>query len=277
MYAVYMSFVKKGGTHKMAFSKRTNKTGKDECKINTVEPIRSKEHIAQIIDFFEQRGWHKYTVIFMLGIYTGLRISDILALKVRDVKGKQAIWIREIKTGKVRCFSLNDILNPVVQDYVKDKEPDAWVFDGNLGNHLDRTQAYRRINEACEYLEIEANVGTHTLRKTFGYHMYKKHKNIALLQGMFNHTSPDVTLRYIGITQEEEQQAILELDLRPDTQDVEYLPQYLDNNSRVIKRRLVNFCESYINGQAKLHVPFAKMILEIIEGNSKRKNGVKGF
>ena len=51
--------------------------------------------------------------------------------------------------------------------------------------------------------KVEAKTGTHTMRKTFGYHHYKKFKDIAMLQKIFNHCSPEVTLRYIGIEQEQ--------------------------------------------------------------------------
>ena len=61
---------------------------------------------------------------------------------------------------------------------------------------------YRFLNEACEKLGISINVGTHTMRKTFGYHHYKQFNDIALLQKILNHSSPSITLRYIGIDQE---------------------------------------------------------------------------
>ncbi|BDC55819.1 hypothetical protein TM2_24880 [Bacillus altitudinis] len=57
------------------------------------------------------------------------------------------------------------------------------------------------MREATEYVGLDS-IGTHTLRKIFGYWHYKKFKDVALLQEIFNHSSPDVTLRYIGITQE---------------------------------------------------------------------------
>ena len=69
-------------------------------------------------------------------------------------------------------------------------------------NRLDRFSAYRIIKEACAEAGLEEHVGTHTLRKTFGYHFYQEKKDIALLQTIFNHSTPTVTLRYIGINQD---------------------------------------------------------------------------
>lgn len=50
---------------------------------------------------------------------------------------------------------------------------------------------------------MEEKIGTHTLRKTFGYHHYEKFKDVVMLQKIFNHSSTEITLRYIGIEQDE--------------------------------------------------------------------------
>ena len=67
---------------------------------------------------------------------------------------------------------------------------------------MERTYCYRIINDACSEAGVEYKVGTHTLRKTFGYHHYQKFKDVVVLQKIFNHFSPQVTLRYIGIDQD---------------------------------------------------------------------------
>lgn len=59
------------------------------------------------------------------------------------------------------------------------------------------------LRDACKAVGLEEKIGTHSMRKTFGYHHYKKYKNIALLQKIFNHSSPQITLRYIGVEQDE--------------------------------------------------------------------------
>ena len=77
------------------------------------------------------------------------------------------------------------------------------LFLGKKHKRLDRSQVYRFLNEVCEDLNIKANIGTHTMRKTFGYFFYQQFNNVALLQKILNHSSPSITLRYIGIAQEE--------------------------------------------------------------------------
>ena len=80
---------------------------------------------------------------------------------------------------------------------VEYKLPYVYIYSENT-NYL----AYRIINNACFQAGITARIGTHTLRKTFGYHFYNKTKDVALLQCIFNHSAPSVTLAYIGINQD---------------------------------------------------------------------------
>lgn len=244
----------------MSFKKVTYKTGED-ARINTVEPIRSRKDLHRIMRFFDEMGWHKYSVIFWLGVNSGLRISDILGFKVKDVRGKRQYVLREQKTGKVKKFPVKDELYDLINNWVKDKDDNDWVFEGRKNKKLDRSQVYRRINEAVLALDIDANVGTHTLRKTFGYHAYKQCKDIAVLQQIFNHTTPDVTKRYIGITQDEMDQVYLSLDL---SDDEDNLKKFIDGRSRKRIQRIVSFINNYLKNGGTEHRPFALIILELI-------------
>ena len=86
--------------------------------MNTVEPIRDMDLIFDMMDFLKGQNIRDY-VLFMFGIYTGLRISDILKLRVRDVKEKDTVYMREKKTGKEKRFAINDELKPVIVDFIK--------------------------------------------------------------------------------------------------------------------------------------------------------------
>ena len=79
-----------------------------------------------------------------------------------------------------------------------------FLFKSRKGENkpITTTQAYR-IMEIAAYRAGIDNVGTHTMRKTFGYWHYKQFKDVALLQEIYNHSSPSITLRYIGINQED--------------------------------------------------------------------------
>lgn len=170
--------------------------------MTTVEPIRNLTELRKVEHILKKQSLRNL-VLFTLGTNSGLRISDILALNVGDVKGKSFIRIVEQKTGKPKKFPINIKLKPMFDEFTYGKNEDEPLFTTIFNNRMERTSAYRIINTACKTANIEAKIGTHSLRKTFGYHHYKKFKDVAMLQKIFNHSSPVVTLRYIGIEQEQ--------------------------------------------------------------------------
>ena len=93
-------------------------------------------------------------------------------------------------------------------------DPNEFLFKSRKGvnQSIGRVQAWQIMSDAAEELGL-VNIGTHSLRKTFGYHQIKRGTNITLLMKMFNHSSESVTLRYIGITQDDMDAAVQALDL----------------------------------------------------------------
>ena len=175
----------------------------------TVEPIRELKKIKQLYQYLN--GYDsKYAMIFKFGINTGLRISDINTLKVKDIFKntwifKDHLIINEKKTGKEKKIKLNDTLRKCLYNYVTKQNLDMedYIFNSQKGGYIGRIQIYRVLKEASLVIGIES-FGTHSLRKTWGYWTYKLSKyNIGLIMDTFNHSSPSVTLRYIGINQDQ--------------------------------------------------------------------------
>lgn len=167
-----------------------------------VQPIRDKQQIEDMK--WSLRKWcgERDYILFLIGINTGLRIGDLLKLKVSDVRRKKKIVIPEGKTKKPRMINLTNIYDEV-QEYVKTVDSE-WLFPSRKGDKpITPTQAYRQLNKAAEMVDITEGIGTHTMRKTFGYWFYKQTKDVAKLQAILNHSHPSITLRYIGITEEE--------------------------------------------------------------------------
>ena len=169
--------------------------------MNYVEPIRDSRTVKDIADYLRNRD-EKYYIMYMIGIYSGLRVSDILKLRVRDVKGKKEIRLREKKTGKERIFPINRELGTALSTYCLDKKDYEYIVPSAraAGKAVSREYAYRVIHEAGEAFGLD-NLGTHTMRKTFGYHFYLQTKDVVLLMRIFNHAHQSETLRYIGIEQ----------------------------------------------------------------------------
>lgn len=169
--------------------------------MNTVQPIRSQEDISKVKEELKNIN-DKYYIMFVIGINTGLRVSDILTLKVSDIKNKSHIIIVEQKTKKNKRFLINSKLQKEIITFIKEQDlsDDMYLIQSRKGtnNPITRVQAYRVLNQAASAIGLE-EIGTHTMRKTFGYWHYKQNKDVAILQEIFNHSSPSITLRYIGI------------------------------------------------------------------------------
>ena len=180
--------------------------------MNYVEPIRDSETLSNMCLYLKENNNRNY-IMFLLGIYTGLRISDILKLRVKDVidlsnrkdkiKIKKQIVLREQKTSKQKIIKINPILKEPLEDYVQDKEMYEYLIKSRQGFNkpISRKRAYEILKELGEMFDVDS-LGCHSMRKTFGYHYYKQTKDIALLQKIFNHSSPAITLAYIGIDQD---------------------------------------------------------------------------
>ena len=171
-------------------------------KKQTVEPLKNREDIAKIEKYLFKCNKCEY-VIWVLGLNSGLRVSDIIALNVDDVMDKTHISVIEKKTHKIKKFYINDKLKRVLKEYIKGKKSDEPLFLGKQGKRLNRRQVYRFIKKACEVNNINVHAGTHTMRKTFGYHHYQQFKDLVILQKIFNHSNIKITLTYIGIEQDE--------------------------------------------------------------------------
>lgn len=169
--------------------------------MNFVQPIRDPDTIIEIKKHLKKTSERNY-ILFLLGINTGLRISDILKLRVRDVKGTH-ISIREQKTEKQKRLMITSGLRRELQPYIESKEDDEYLVKSRQGINrpIGRSMAYKILRKVASRFGLE-EIGNHTLRKTYGYFFYKQTNDIALLQEIFNHSSEKVTLRYIGINQD---------------------------------------------------------------------------
>lgn len=179
-----------------------------------VEPIRSKKQIDAMKRYLKSGNIRDY-LLFVLGINSGLRISDLLSLQVQDVKGKERVSLREQKTGKTKDFPLSDTCQKAVKEYLHTKElMTGFLFPSRKGQGpISRVQAYRILNQAAQAIGIKEQIGTHTLRKTFGYWAYQAGVDVTRIQKLLNHSAPSVTLAYIGITKEELDDVYINLNL----------------------------------------------------------------
>jgi integrase len=166
---------------------------------NAVEPIRDVKKIQEVKEYLSHHSFRDY-FLFTFGINSGLRISDILPLQVKDVKYSSHLKIQEKKTGNLRKTIITVALKEEIEKYTTGMSDSQYLFPSRKGKRpISRVQAWHIIHRAAKECGVEGAIGTHTLRKTFGYHFYQKTKDVAMLQYIFGHSSPSITLRYIGI------------------------------------------------------------------------------
>lgn len=187
-----------------------------------VQPIRDLDQIEMMKDYL--RDWNpRNYLLFIFGLNSGLRISDILPLKVKDVQDTHIV-ITEQKTGKAKNFLINKTLRREIDSYInlRHLKPYDYLFESRKRSHvkgkegqkqpISKEQAWKILNKAAEQFGIH-HIGTHSMRKSFGYHMYKQTQDVAGLMELLNHSSPDITLRYIGINQEEQDEKMANFGL----------------------------------------------------------------
>jgi Site-specific recombinase XerD len=184
-------------------------------KAEEVEPIKNTKDISKIKQYLIGKENKRDYMLFVAGINVGLRAGDLLKLKIDDVihDGKivDKVIIYEEKTDKKREFELNKSAKDAIRlylDTINIVETDAYLFKSRKGDGaLTVESAHKIIKTTLRELNIKGNYGTHSLRKTFAYHIYINNIRtnptiINTLQKMLNHSSASVTLRYIGITKE---------------------------------------------------------------------------
>ena len=211
----------------------SNVTKRGIPKAQEVQPIKNQKDIQKIKQFLQgkkdrygQPDLRNY-MLFVVGINIGLRAGDLLSLKVadvadlafddngnvKDIKIKEEVRIKEEKTDKYRTFGINNSAKEAIMMYLDTVRnvlrPDDYLFKSykNKNEHITVESAHKIIKNLMRDLNIKGNYGTHTLRKTFAYHVYinnvKDNPGILHeLMKILNHSSESITLRYIGITKD---------------------------------------------------------------------------
>lgn len=175
----------------------------------TVEPIRDLKDIESIKKILSSKT--RDLLLFTMGINNGLRCGDLLKIKISDVshlKPGETLKIREQKTGKENVLMINKTTHKILRQYLDEMKPDNddYLFKSRKG--LNSSLSVQSVNGLvkswCRSINLKGNHGTHSLRKTFGYIQRKKYGvGWEVICKRFNHSSPSVTMRYLGIEDKE--------------------------------------------------------------------------
>ncbi len=194
-----------------------------EVFMSTTQPIRNTEKLKLFKEYFkyEKPNIRNYTLI-IIGLNSALRISDILPLTYGDIydfenkEWKTHIVLTERKTGKLNRIYINEEIRKVLEEQnCSFRNAKDWIFCSRIHKEqpLSRYQAFRLIKEAASYAGLEADISCHSLRKTFGYHAWKQGTPPALLMNIYNHSSYQITRRYLGIDQNDKDEVFEKIRL----------------------------------------------------------------
>lgn len=189
--------------------------------MKTTQPVRDIVELKKIKKYYREVKPNKRNFLLIIcGLNTALRISDILKLRWKDVYNenllsfKSHIDVKEQKTGKKTTVFINNNLKEALASFLKDiiakkgklcDVMEQFIFLGQKSTNkpISRIQAFRIISEAAKKCLLSHKVSCHSLRKTFGYHAWKKGVSPALLTSIYNHSSYKITTRYLGIDQDD--------------------------------------------------------------------------
>ena len=180
--------------------------------MRTVDPIRSPKEVDAIKKYLKGSNLRDYT-LFVVGVNVALRITDLLKLRWGDVlepnlKNFKDIRIKEGKTKKPRQIKLNKAAQSALMELLESigyVDMDEYIFKSREGanKQITRQQAQNILKGASSALKIEGSIGTHSLRKTWGFFAWKSGVNPAIIMEALNHSNLSITKRYLGIRQEE--------------------------------------------------------------------------
>ncbi|HEY60541.1 MAG TPA: tyrosine-type recombinase/integrase, partial [Anaerolineae bacterium] len=171
--------------------------------MNFVEPIRDRKKIAQIKNLLRGEGRFRDLLLFTVGINTALRVSDLLRLEIGHFMDdrqslKHRFQIKEQKRGKRHEVFVNTSIREIFKEYLAAypniaSNPQHFLFFNTKANdfakRIGRGQAWKFITAICKQVGLRGNFGTHSLRKTWGYHARLQGVDLALIMYKLNHAS----------------------------------------------------------------------------------------
>lgn len=192
--------------------------------MGTTLPIKDRDRLEIMKNYYknEKQNSRNYLLV-VTSMNTALRISDVLTLKWKDVysisenRFKSHITLREQKTGKNNTLLINRAVIDALELYAagKNLSGEQYLFQSQKGTNMPitRQQAFRIVRRAAIFAGLEEHISCHSLRKTFGYYAWKQGTSPALLMKIYNHSSFQITQRYLGIDQDEKDDVYLNVIL----------------------------------------------------------------
>ena len=182
-------------------------------------PITDRNKIDAMADYLYNKNIRDY-VLFEIGINLGLRVTDFTKQKVGFYRNAVEQGFIDFEPSKTKRYHkkvripISDEMKSLISSYIHERDDNDFMFPSRKGGTaITRQQIYNILTEAANSVGIKENIACHGMRKTFGYWHYKYNNDIRMLMDIFNHTSEQVTLRYIGVTEEEKKDSMKNMNM----------------------------------------------------------------
>ena len=180
---------------------------------NTTTTYMEWNDFISIITRLEKDENYKFCLLISIGVFTGLRISDLLSLTYSDLLSNETFTLREMKTKKQRSIKVNKDLKEIVSRIVSKSNItnlNQLIFINKYGTKsIDKSYVNVKLKELVKKyrIKLDGNVSTHTFRKTLGRRVMEvnnySNESLVLLMELFGHSSMSITKRYLGIREQE--------------------------------------------------------------------------
>ena len=171
------------------------------------------DDFKSLIGKLERDGEYKFCLLFTIGVFTGLRISDLLKLRFNQFENSEILTIQEQKTKKTRRIKINADLKEIVERIKRRMvvaDTDQYIFVNRYGTKpIDKSYVNVKLKELLKQYDIvlEGNASSHLFRKTLGNRVLRlnnySNESVILLMELFGHSSPSITKKYLGIREKE--------------------------------------------------------------------------
>jgi integrase len=186
--------------------------------MSEVQAVKDLDKVKLISHLLERRYSKQMADVWNIGLNLALRVSDLLSIKFEDIHDDRLV-VKESKTGKLANIKLNQKALDAIKAIQVEHPDHIYLFQSYRNqqslNRLPNPLSRRAVSTAFAMIGEEVNIslGTHSMRKTRGYHLYQSTKDIARVMKMLRHSSEGVTLRYIGITQADVDKDFVDLEI----------------------------------------------------------------
>ena len=171
------------------------------------------DDFKSLISKLERDKEYKFCLLIAIGVFTGLRISDLLKLRFNQFVDTDILTIQEQKTKKTRRIKINTDLKQIVER-IKGKivvtDTDQYIFVNKYGTKsIDKSYVNVKLKEILKQygIVLEGNASSHLFRKTLGNRVLRlnnySNESVILLMELFSHSSPAMTKKYLGIRERE--------------------------------------------------------------------------